>query len=125
MLSKENRLKKKKDFEILFKEGRFVGGGLVDVKVWKVESEKYPKRGYLESELKIGFVVSKKNHKSAVTRNKIKRQMREVTRLLLKESKLKKGFMLVLLSKPKILESKYQEISKDIFEVFKKAGLLV
>ena len=38
--------------------------------------------------LKIGFVVSKKFHKRAVKRNRIKRLLREVMRIKIKENKL-------------------------------------
>lgn len=112
-----------KDFEILFKEGRFVNGEFTDLKIWKIEPEKYPKRGYLKGDLKIAFVVTKKISKSAVKRNRIKRQMREVVRLLLKENKIKPGFMVLVMAKPAVLEKEYLEIENSISGVLKKAGL--
>ncbi|MFH1946721.1 MAG: ribonuclease P protein component [Candidatus Magasanikbacteria bacterium] len=125
MLPSENRLKKMKDFEILFKEGKFVGGQFLTVKYWKTEPEKYPRRKYNTKDLKIGFVVGKKVHKSAVKRNRIKRQMREVVRLLLKENKLKIGFYIAFIAKPEILDRKYGEVEKDVLGVFKRSGVLV
>lgn len=124
MLPRQYRLKRMKDFEILFKEGYFVGGNLVTVKAWKIEPEKYPRRDYSTKDLKIGFVVGKKIHKSAVKRNRIKRQMREVIRLMLKKGMIKHGFMLAVMAKPLILAQNYQEIEKDIVGGLKKAKVL-
>ena len=72
MLPRENRLKLDRDFKILFTEGKFVSGSLMNAKIWKINPEKYPKRNYSLEDLKIGVVVSKKLSKSAVIRNKIK-----------------------------------------------------
>ncbi|MBI2990059.1 MAG: ribonuclease P protein component [Candidatus Magasanikbacteria bacterium] len=113
-----------KDFEILFKEGRFFGGRLLDLKIWKIDPNKYPRRSYKPEDLKIGFVVGKKVHKSAVKRNLIRRRMREVLRLLLKEGLLEKGFMFALIAKPLILAKKYQEIEQDIVHLLKIAHIL-
>ena len=124
MLPRDYRLTRMKDFEILFKEGRFVGGQLVTAKVWRVEPEKYPKRAYSSQDLKIGFVVPMKVSKSAVKRNRAKRQMREVVRLLLKEDRLKQGFMVVIMAKNAVLSAEYEGIATDVVAVLKRAGLL-
>ncbi len=114
-----------KDFDILFKEGKFVGSQFLTAKYWIVEPEKYPRRKYSTEDLKIGFVVGKKVHKSAVKRNKLKRQMREVVRLLLKENKLKTGFHVAIIAKPEIFGAEYAEIEKDTLSVIKRSGILV
>ena len=124
MLPKEKRLKHMKDFDILFKEGKFVGGQFLTVKYWKIEPDKYPRRKYDVEDLKIGFVVGKKVHKSAVKRNRIKRQTREVVRLLLKENKLKTGFHVAFIAKPEILGREYGEIEKDVLGVLNRVGVL-
>lgn len=125
MLSQEYRLKRMKDFEILFKEGGFVPGSLVNAKVWKIEPAKYPKRGYSAEDLKIGFVASVKHEKKAVGRNRAKRQMREVVRLLLKDGRIKTGYMIAFLSTPKLFVAEYLDISKDIESILRKARLLL
>lgn len=125
MLPRQHRLRKMKDFEILFKEGRFVGGDLVTAKLWWIDPDKYPRREYKADDLKIGFAVGKKVHKSAVKRNRIKRQMREVVRLLLKDGQLKQGAMVVLIAKPDIVGSSYEDIEKSVTDVLRKATLLV
>lgn len=113
-----------KDFEILYKVGRFVGSNLVTAKVWKIETEKFPRRLYSTNDLKIGFVVSTKISKSAVKRNRVKRQMREVVRLLLKDGKLKTGFMIAIMAKKEILEKEYKEIEMSVVDILKKSRIL-
>lgn len=125
MLSRENRLTRMKDFEILFKEGGFVGANHVTAKIWRVEPEKYPRRDYKITDLKIGFIVSKKISKRAVDRNRIKRQMREVVRLLLKEGKIKSGYMIAFSAKSGSVGLEYKEFEKDIVFILGRARLLV
>lgn len=124
MLLQEHRLKKMKDFEILFKEGKFVSGNIIGAKMWKIDPTKYPKRGYVETDLKIGFVASVKHEKKAVGRNRVKRQMREAVRLLLKDNKIKKGYFIAFLSTPKLFGAEYTDIARDIESILKKARLL-
>ncbi len=124
MLQKENRLKKMKDFEILFKEGRYFNIDFLTLKVWKIDPEKYPKRNYTKDDLKIAFTVGLKVSKSAVKRNRVRRKMREVVRLLIKDGKIKKGFMAVLVAKPEILEKDYTEIEKVINKILVQARLI-
>ncbi len=84
---KQQRLKSKKDIKTLFEEGKTV--------------TKYPiKLLWLhlgQQETKAGFAVAKRNFRSAVTRNKIKRLMREAYRLQKQEiqGKEKKTFTLL------------------------------
>lgn len=125
MLSQEYRLKKMKDFEILFKEGKFVSGTLVGAKIWKIDPSAYPKREYKENDLKIGFVASVKHEKRAVGRNRMKRQMREAVRLLLKDNRIKTGYFIAFLSTPKLFGAEYTDIADDIESILKKARLLV
>ncbi len=113
-----------KDFDILFKEGCFVGGKYVVAKVWKIDPSKYPGREYTNNDLKIGFVVGVKVSKSAVKRNGAKRKMREVVRLLIKEERVVHGYMVSIMGKKEIIGAKYEDIEVDVVSVLKKAGLL-
>lgn len=113
-----------KDFDILYKEGRFVGADLVALKIWKIDPETYPRRKYSVDDLKIGFVVSVKVSKKAVERNRLKRQMREVIRLLLKDNRIQPGYMMAFMASPKMLGKEYTEIEQNVVFVLKKAKVL-
>ncbi len=125
MLPSEYRLTRVKDFEILFKEGFFVGAAHVTAKLWRFEPEKYPRRNYKTDDLKIGFIVGKKISKRAVDRNRIKRQMREVVRLLVKDNKVRSGYMIAFSAKPNSLGLNYSEFEKDIISILNRAHVLV
>ncbi len=76
MLGKENRLRRKKDFEEIFKKGRSFKESFLVLKI-------------LKNNLKVsrfGFVVSQKVSKKAVVRNKIKRRLREIVGLNIKKN---------------------------------------
>ncbi len=112
MLPFENRIKKKKDFEIIFKKGDiFHSETMVSI--------------FLKNELKetrFGFIVSKKVSSKAVSRNRIKRVLREQTRLML--DKIKKGFDIVVIAKKEISEKDSKTIAAEIEELFTKKGIL-
>ena len=124
MVPKENRLTKDRDFEILFKDGRFAGGNFMTAKIWAIDPAKYPLRNYQVSDLKIGFLVSKKVDKRAVVRNRLKRQMREVVRLLLLSNKVKPGCLLAFVAKPEARTAEYADLEKDILFLLKRLRLL-
>lgn len=113
-----------KDIENLMKQGRFVGGNLVTIKLWKIDEHTFPNKQYKTSDLLIAFTVGKKISKSAVKRNFYKRKMREVVRLLLKENKIKSGYLIMFIAKADILNKDYKEIEQDINNVLSKAKLL-
>jgi ribonuclease P protein component len=102
MLPKENRLKKKKDFENIFKNGKTFRSKNITVK-------------YLFNEIednKIGFVVSKKFSKKATERNKVKRRLREIVRKNKKQ--IKKGVDIILIALPSLKGLTFEEIEKEI-----------
>ena len=124
MLPKENRLTRDRDFEILFTDGRFAGANFLTAKSWTIEQAKYPRRNYLITDLKIGFLVSKKVDKRAVVRNRLTRQMREVVRLLLLDKKIRPGVMLAFVAKPEAKAVEYADLEKDILFLLKRFRLL-
>jgi ribonuclease P protein component len=124
MLSQQFRLKHFRDFDTLYKEGRFVGADLLTMKFWKIDITRFPKRAYRADDLKIGFVVGTKVHKSAVKRNRLKRQMREMVRLLLKDEKILLGHLIVFMAKKEMLEQSYEKIEQNIVFLLKRSRLL-
>ncbi|MEK7083752.1 MAG: ribonuclease P protein component [Patescibacteria group bacterium] len=124
MLQQEHRLKHDRDFDTLWKDGRFVGGNFLTLKYWKIDPARYPRRAYAPSDLRIGFVVSTKVSKRAVERNRVKRQMREVIRLLLKQGTIHTGYLIACIAKPAIIGKTYGEIEKEIIMVLTRGALL-
>lgn len=112
MLPKENCLKKRKDFERIFKSGKGFKEDLLFLKLLN---------NNLESS-RIGFIVSQKVSKKAVVRNKIKRELREIVRPELK--KIKKGIDIALVVLPGLEKKSFQEIKEVVNEIFKKAKIV-
>lgn len=112
MLPKPNRLKKKKDFEKIFRKGKGFKEGFLFLKA-------------LTNNLKFsrfGIVVGKEVSRKATLRNKIKRQIREIVRAKL--AKLKTGIDVILIALSGIETKDFLEIEKTIDKLFKKAKLL-
>lgn len=134
MLPKDNRLKKLTDFNLLIKNGRWVSNEPFTFKfIYLPDHEKsFPQR-VLKSEqkiiddykkqLKLAFNVGLKISKSAVKRNRLKRQMREMVRLLYKDNKLKTGYFGLLNAGPGSLDLDYAQISQKIASLLKKSGI--
>ena len=80
MLPRQYRLKKRSAFKATYKVKNSTHSGGVTLFAGRKKTEEIP--------TKVGFVVSKKVHKRAVRRNRLKRLMRESYRLLLKDNQL-------------------------------------
>ncbi len=81
MLQKKYRLKKYSAFKATYQQRNTSADSYMCVYFGKEKTD-------INVTTKIAFVVSKKIHKRAVVRNRIKRLMRENFRLLLKEKKI-------------------------------------
>lgn len=102
MLPQQNRLKKTKDFDRVFKQGLFINDRFISFKVARNDL----------SVTRFGFIVSTKISKRAVVRNKIKRWLRAATLPLLKD--MKTGFDVVVLTRPEITKSDFHEIKNIV-----------
>lgn len=69
---------------------------------------------------RVAFVVSKKTHKRAVKRNRLKRLMREVYRLFLKNNSIEKSqkyMSLIFIGQEKALDKSFKEIQDIMSEL--------
>ena len=116
MLQKKYRLKNKKAFDATYKNHRVVSNDMLTIYLGK-------EKKYSCAPTKIGFVVSKKYHKRAVKRNRIKRLLREVTRLSIKQEKLgilNKYMSFIMIPKDKTLGLNYFDIEKSFYKLLEK-----
>jgi len=111
MLKKSFRLKKAKDFQKIFKEGKLIKDDFLLLR-FVANNRK---------ESRIGIMVSQKVSKKAVLRNKIKRRIRAIifNNLL----KIKKGFDILIIVLPGFEEKNFAQINELIKRVLLKAGL--
>ncbi len=116
MLKKQFRLKKQSAFAATYRiKNSYHLDGIV---LWvgkKKDDLKFP--------TKAGFVVSKKTHKRAVKRNRLKRLMRESYRILQKEDSLgnSQNFMsLIFVGFEKALDKDFGEMKDVIYRLISK-----
>ena len=110
MLPKEYRLKKKSAFNATYKSGVVFRNGGITVFCGKKKTAEFP--------TKVGFVVSKKIHKRAVKRNRIRRLMRESLRLYIKDNKLSTRYMsLVFTGSSRLLGQDFKEVNSSMLKL--------
>lgn len=111
MLPRNNRLKKRKDFQKIMKEGKGLREDFLFLK-------------FLRQNLKVvrvGFIVSAKVVKKATQRNEIKRKLREGVRGKL--AKLRNGYDLIFIAQKGIEKKKFSEIEEKIIKLLKRAKI--
>lgn len=118
MLKREYRLKKRSAFNATYRTGISFHKNGITVFCGKKKNSDFP--------TKIGFVVSKKIHKRAVKRNRIKRLMRESLRLYIKNSeKFDTPYIsLVFVASNRLLDKNFQDIDfgmKKIMSIIENA----
>jgi len=111
MIPISNRLKKKKDFESVFKNGQGCKEDFLYLKFFKNSRDIS----------RFGFIVSKKFSNKAVIRNKIRRRLRSLVNLVL--PKIKKGIDVVIIVRPGLDITDFWELEDKINKLFKKAGI--
>lgn len=104
MLKPENRLRKKRDFENVFKNGKGFKESFLLFK--------FAKNNLIES--RFGFVVGKKVSKKAVERNQVQRRLKSAVKMVFDD--IVGGIDGVFVAFPGIEQQK----SKDIQQVLKK-----
>ncbi len=114
-LAKVNRLKSYRDFRQVYESGQ------------KYESAHLILRALLDSEStesqpKIGIVVSQKVSKKAVTRNRLKRQLKSIIRRLL--AQMEKGGKIVIIVKTTAKECQFNQFLRELEELLLKANII-
>lgn len=112
MLPKLNRIKKKKDFDLIFKKGSSFKNNLFILKTVKNSLD----------EPRFGFVVSQKISKKAVIRNKIRRRLSEIARNKMKS--IKGGIDIVLISLPGVEKKEFSDIKDSLNNLLIKSKIL-
>jgi ribonuclease P protein component len=105
------RLTDNKDFQTVYRRGRYNATALFSVNA-------LPNR---IGKTKIGIVVNKKVTKKASERNAIKRKVREIVRHDL--SRLNKGQSVIITARQPVMNADYTMMKKDILSSFKKLEL--
>lgn len=119
MLQQDNRLRKLRDFNLVMKHGQWVSGRFLDIRVLELAKNQnfFPKKEDPESfkkQLKLAIAAGLKVHKSAVKRNRVRRQIREAIRLLIKDGAIKTGYYILVVAKKDVLDKDYAEISQEL-----------
>lgn len=112
MLPKPNRLKKKKDFERVFKEGKGYKENFLYFKI--------ANNGLKTS--RFGFIVGKNFSGKATQRNRIKRRLREAVRMNLPN--IKSGFDVIIIVLPGFAIDNFWETEEIIKKLFQKAKMI-
>ncbi len=114
MLKKKYRLRTFKDFKKVFARGRYTSNGAQEVIILKFLKNEEP-------QTRFAFIVANKVSKSAVKRNKIRRQLREIIRARL--SFIKNGYDLVFIANPLIINKEFHEIKETVEKLLIKSKL--
>jgi len=117
MLPKNYRLKNNSAFEATYRLKNTLGNKYFLLYLGSKITDKETQN------LKIGFVVSKKFHKRAVKRNRIKRLLREVIRLKIKNNALldaQKLRSMIFIAKPPSLDLDYKSTEIAVTELLKR-----
>lgn len=113
MLPKEYRLKKRSAFKATYKTGKTFHKDGITVFCGKEKTADIP--------TKIGFVVSKKIHKRAVKRNRIRRLMRESCRLYIKKQGLSTKYMsLIFVASTRLLGKDFLYIDNAVKQLMER-----
>jgi len=111
MLPKKNRLKRKKDFALVLKEGKRFKEDFLILKL----------RENNLKESRFGFAVSQKVSKNTALRNKIRRRLSEMIKMKIK--KIKKGVDGLFIACPGLEKKDFWEVEETVEKLFKKARI--
>ena len=111
MLKRINRLKKRYQFNYVYKSGEHFSGEHI---VLYVASSK-------TKNIKVGLAVTKKvGH--AVVRNKVRRRLREIIKKQVPN--LKQNNNIIVVARDNINEASFEKLSNEFLKLIKKANLI-
>ena len=111
MLKRINRLKKRYQFNYVYKSGEHFSG---EHMVLYVASSK-------TKNIKVGLAVTKKvGH--AVVRNKVRRSLREIIKTQVPN--LKQSYNFIVVARDNISEASFEKLSYEFLKLIKKANLI-
>jgi len=106
------RLKLRREFERVRKEGRVVRGGLLMLSVLPVDGEK---------RFRVGLITSRRVGK-AVTRNRVRRRLREIVRR--NQQALKGGIWFVVIARRSAAQTDSAALEAEWLRLAQGAGIL-
>ncbi len=112
MLSQKHRLRTMRDFKHLYKKGKGLGNRELMIRMVKTGDDK---------PLRFAFVISVKTEKTAVGRNRAKRQLRAIIRDELPT--LTSGYDVAVTIKKNFLPLEFDQKVKSVKDVLKKAKI--
>ena len=112
MKSKIVALSKNEDFKNLLKKKK-ISNKYITIFFGTLENKS-------NKRLNISFVVKKKQIKSAVKRNKVKRRLRNIMNDLVKKLQINFNLSYLVIAKTTMLNNEYQVIKVTLFQDFKK-----
>lgn len=118
MLPKQQRLIKSSAFKATYKLKQSTADALLVLCIGKEKTA--------EQSTKVGFVISKKIHKRAVKRNRIKRLMREAYRIALRNGEIEesqKWLSLIFTARQACLEADFKQIYNSVVTLIKKMNI--
>jgi ribonuclease P protein component len=115
MLEKKYRLHLQKDFDLVFKTGKYKNlPNFLTVHYLKNPTE----------EIKIALIISKKTEKLASKRHLSVRQSRHIIQSLIKENRIKKGYSLIFILRPAYTVLDFKHKNEKITDILNISGLL-
>ncbi|MFR1758617.1 MAG: ribonuclease P protein component [Christensenellaceae bacterium] len=111
MLERKYRLQKNRQFRYVYARGRSQATRLLSL----VQVRSGP-----PAQLRVGFSVSKKVG-NAVTRNRVKRRMREAMRAEL--PLVRGGYQMIFVARPAAAEADYRALARDTQALLRRAKL--
>lgn len=109
-MKRASRLRKRTEFDRVFREGTVIGGPLLAVRLVPTAS----------TCTRWGFTVGKRVAKKATVRNRVRRRLREAARAI----PLAGGYDIVVTARKDAVRSSYHQLSHALATSLRKLGVL-